>query len=342
MKKMSKVLAILLSVVVFASAFAIAPSAISASSSAKEMLNYYENSIISTSAKEDVIKSKNHFEMSYVPDFSGLTTADKIATIEADGWEGFEDGYEDVYDEDLYFYGDAYKDYYYEGRSQFIDFFSIKRDIRNYDLTYKSAKLSTSKNGDVTITLVYTENFDGDINTLTYTAKIAKSGYIKSYSLKQYAEYTYISAFGDTYTVTDTLVDEYVFEYKKVDVKGIELSANYVELGKDEVVYITPEILPENATFKGVYAGSNDYEVADCWVEEDGSISIWATGRGSTTIEVYTYDGEFIAECEVVVNYSFWDMIVEFFENLFSFFFYGPDDYYGDEIYIEDEYYEYY
>ena len=315
MKKISKLLAILMAVVVFASAFAIAPSAISSTSSAKDILRFYENAIIYTSSKEDVIKAVNKTTISSVADFSSLTAADKKATIEEYAWEDYTD--ESTYE--MYFYGDANKDMYIDGRSEFVDFFSINRDIKNYGLTFKSAKLSEAKNGDKNLTFVCTEDLgDGDVNTLTYTAKIAKGGYIKSYTLKQAGKYEYESAHGKTFTSTDTIVDSYSFVYKKVDVESIELSETFVELGKNAEYIITPIILPENATYKGVYVESNNYDVADAYADENGNVVITAYGGGSTTIEVYTYDGDFIAECEVVVHVSFFQMIIDFFTNLFE------------------------
>ncbi|MBE6783172.1 MAG: hypothetical protein E7536_04100 [Ruminococcaceae bacterium] len=317
MKKMTKIMAVLLSVVVFASVFAIVPSAISSTSSARDMLRFYEQSNIDTSAKEDVIKAENYATYEVVADFSSLTADDVKATIDEYEWEDFY--LEEEYD--YYFYGDAYKDYYVDGRSEFVDFFSINRDIKRWDLTYKSAKLSESRNGDKTFTFVCVEDLgDGDTNTLTYTAVIAKNGYIKSYTLKQVSKIAFESAFGKTFTVTDTIVDTYKFVYKTVNATGIELSANYVELKKDEEVYITPYVSPDNATYKGVYAFSNDCDVADVYVDGDGDVCIYATGRGSTIVEVYSYDGDFLAECEVVVTYTFWDMIVAFFERIFSIF----------------------
>ncbi len=315
MKKISKFLAILMAVAVFASVFAIAPSAISSTSSAKDILRFYENAIIYTSSKEDVIKAVNKTTISSVADFSSLTAEDKKATIEEYGWEDYTD--ESTYD--MYFYGDAYEEYYVSGRSEFIDYFSINRDIRNWDLTFKSAKLSEASNGDKNLTFVCTEDLgDGDVNTLTYTAKIAKGGYIKSYTLKQSAKYEYESAHGKTFTSTDAIIDSYSFIYKKVDVEGIELSETYVELGKNEEYVIVPMITPDNATYKGVYVDSSDYDVADAYVDEDGNIIITGYSGGSATVSVYTYDGDILAECEVVVNASFFQMIIDFFRNLFE------------------------
>lgn len=315
MKKISKVLAILMSVVVFASVFAIAPSAISSTSSAKDILRFYENAIIYTSSKEDVIKAVNTTTISSVADFSSLTAEDKKATIEEYGWEDYTD--ESTYD--MYFYGDANKDFYVDGRSEFIDYFSINRDIRRWDLTFKSAKLTEAQNGDKNLTFVCTEDLgDGEVNTLTYTAKIAKGGYIKSYALKQASKYTFDSAHGKTFTSTDLVVDSYSFVYKKVDVQDIELSETYVEMSKGEEYAIVPMVTPDNATYKGVYVESSNWEVADAYVDDDGNVIISAYAGGNAIISVYTYDGDLLAECEVNVTASFFQMIIDFFVNLFN------------------------
>lgn len=315
MKKISKFLAILMAVVVFASVFAIVPSAISSTSSAKDILRFYENAVIYTSSKEDVIKAVNKTTITSAADFSSLTAEDKKATIEELGWEDYTD--ESTYD--FYFYGDSNEDYYVDGRSEFVDFFSINRDIKRWCLTFKSAKLSEAKNGDKNLTFVCTEDLgDGDVNTLTYTAKIAKGGYIKSYTLKQASKYTWESAYGKEFTSTDTIVDTYSFVYKKVDVQDIELSETYVEMAKGESYVIGPTVAPDNATYKGVYVESSDYDVADAYVDEDGNVIIDAYSGGTAIINVYTYDGDFLAECEVVVTASFLQMIIDFFTNLFN------------------------
>lgn len=315
MKKTFKILALFLAVIVMMSSFGIMASAISSSSSAKEILDFYESKIISLSAKEDVIKAVNEYTLSSEPDVSGLTSADAKATKELYS-------YNETDEIPIYFFGDSNREEYVEGRSQFIDFFSIKRDIKRYDLVYKNAKYSKDKNGVSTVTLVYLEQFDDGETVCTYTAKFDKNGYILYYRLKQVSEYESESVRGKNITISEVVDDIYTFNYKQTGVKSVELSEDSVELKAGEEVVITAIVKPENATFKGVYAETDDFEIADCYVEDDGEIHITGEKAGKTTIRVYTYDGDISAECEVVVkSASFFDKIIEFFRSIFAFFF---------------------
>lgn len=315
MKKTFKFLALFLAVIVMMSSFGIMASAISSSSSMKEILNFYESQIISLSAKESVIKAVNEYTLSSEPDVSGLTSADANATKELYS-------YEETGEAPIYFFGDSNREEYVDGRSQLIDFFSIKRDIKRYDLVSKNAKYSKDKNGVSTVTLVYLEQFDDGETVCTYTAKFDKNGYILYYRLKQVSEYEAESVRGKNITISEIVDDIYTFNYKQTGVKSMELSEDSVELKAGEEVVITAIVKPENATFKGVYAETDDFEIADCYVEDDGEIHIIGEKSGKTTIRVYTYDGDISAECEVVVkSASFFDKIIEFFRSLFAFFF---------------------
>lgn len=315
MKKTFKFLALFLAVIVMMSSFGIMASAISSSSSMKEILNFYESQIISLSAKESVIKAVNEYTLSSEPDVSGLTSADANATKELYS-------YEETGEAPIYFFGDSNREEYVDGRSQFIDFFSIKRDIKRYDLVSKNAKYSKDKNGVSTVTLVYLEQFDDGETVCTYTAKFDKNGYILYYRLKQVSEYEAESVRGKNITISEIVDDIYTFNYKQTGVKSMALSEDSVELKAGEEVVITAIVKPENATFKGVYAETDDFEIADCYVEDDGEIHIIGEKSGKTTIRVYTYDGAISAECEVVVkSASFFDKIIEFFRSLFAFFF---------------------
>lgn len=318
MKKMSKFLAVLMSVMVFASVFAIVPSAISSTSSAKDILRYYEQCNIDLSAKEDIIKAENTTELSVVPDYSSLSAKDKEETLEMYG----ELAFEDVTTYNLYFYCDAFEDYYVDGRSEFIDYFSVNRDIKNWGLKFKSAKYSQAKNGDSTVTFVCTEDYEnGDVNTLTYTAKFNKNGYILSYALKQVAVSTYESAQGKNFKVTETVVDSYKFVYNKIGVTGIELPETYIELEVDEEYLLEAVVSPSNASFKDFYISDYDADVVD-YYEENGKIYLFGVGSGTTTVQVCTYDGDFVAELEVkVTGGSFFDRIIAFFANLFELLF---------------------
>ena len=321
MKKTTKILAVILAMITLMSFFSIMSGAINSKSSAKELLDYYEDCIIKTSAKEDIIKSRNFYKDQYTPDFSSLKGEDledtKVYFEEESPYNTF--WYEMEYD--AYFYGDAYgKDY--DGRSEFIDYFSIKRDIRNFNLKFKKSEYSKEKNGDVNIvfTYIYPDYYTDEEShdaVLTYNIVISKDGYLKSYSEKTVTEFYEYSVNGNSYKITWKMLDIYKFSYKKVAVKDIKLSEEKIVLKKDEYMDVTPIIKPSDATFKDVYIYI-DYEVADYYIYSDGTIEVSAMGPGETVMEVYTYDGDLCATCEVVVEYTFFERIGYFFETLFE------------------------
>ncbi|MBE6783173.1 MAG: hypothetical protein E7536_04105 [Ruminococcaceae bacterium] len=318
MRKISKVLAILLCVVVFTSVFTIASSAISSSSSARDILRYYEQCNIDTSAKEDVIKVRAQGTESITGDFSGLTSADRQFTMDMLEWE---DSY-DEWDEDHFVYGDAYPEHYVNGRSMFVDVFSVNRDIKRDGLTYKGAKYSVDKNGNEVMTFDAVLPFEsGNMIYLTYTVTLDANGYIQTYKLRQYSDLRYESFLNnDTFTVTKIIDETFTFEYKEIDVESVRLSRSKVTVGVGKESSVRPVITPNNATFKDVYAISDDRDIATCYVD-NGKIYIEGIREGSTTIEVYTYDGDLLAECEVVVGRTFMDSFGEFFISLFDLLF---------------------
>ena len=290
MKKITKTLALLLSAVVLMSSFSILAGAVSAKSSAKELLDYYENCIITTSAKEDIIKADETYKVRSTADYSSLKGKDLAETKEENELFGYGDGEwsEEKFTE--FYRGDAYKDYYWEGRSEFIDFFSIKRDIRRSDLKFKSVKYSKADNGDIKLVFVYTSTFDGGTpSTWTYTLNIGKNNYVKSYSVNRCETFVEYSVQGNAYNVKNETTDVFKFTYSKVDVNAIEISEKEVVLSKDEerVIYVT--LKPDNATFKDFYVEWSETgdDIADAEVYEDGSILIYATGgAGKTSFDV--------------------------------------------------------
>ena len=344
MKKTTKILAVILAMITLMSSFSIMSGAINSKSSAKELLNYYEDCLIKTSAKEDIIQGKYIWKTKETADYSPLKGKDLEETkAENEIWNSFTGEWvEDTYNK--YYHGDAYKEYYWEGRSEFIDFFSIKRDIRRYGLEFKSAKYSKAKNGDVTLEFVYLSGYEDVDITRTYTVKIDKNNYVKSYSIKRFENNTYPSVEGTRYPVTYESVDTYSFVYNKVKVKDIELSENRIVLGKDEECYITATVKPDNATYKGVYTSDDiDTYVANCGVFDEGVIQVWANGEGETSFEVYAYGGEAIATVEVVVEYTIFERVAELFENLYYdiyWFFYDLFIGFEDDVIIEEEIYE--
>jgi len=324
MKKITKILALFMTAIVLMSSFSIMSGAISSKSSAKELLDYYENCIITTSAKEDVVKANEVYKVRSTANYSSLQGEDLEATKEENETFGYGDG---TWQEDKFteiYYCDPYEDYYWEGRSEFVDFFSIKTDIRRSELKFKSVKYSKADNGDVTLVFVYTSTFDGGTpSTWTYTLKIGKNNYLKSYSINRYETFVEYSIGGTPYTVKHETVDSFNFIYNKVDVKAIELSENDIVIGKDEERIITVAVKPDNATFKDFYINwdETEYDVADCEVLEDGTILVYATGKGKTSFDVCSYTGDVVETVNVTVKYTFAELVKEFFENIWEEFF---------------------
>ncbi len=358
MKKTTKLLAVILALITLMSSFSIMSGAISSTSSAKELLDYYENCIITTSAKEDIIKADTAYKSRDIADYSALKGEDLEATKkDNEDWEiytGKWDGYTGV----QYFHGDAYEDWYFDGRSEFIDYFSIKRDIRRYELKFRSAKYSKADNGDVTLTFNYLYGYDTeDVETIRYTAVINGNGYLKSFNKKTVGDFTVESVEFNPYTVKYEAVDTYNFVYNKVDAEAIEVPEKTIVLGKDEEYKLDVTIKPHNATFKDAYidAENSDWDVADWYEDEKGAFYIYAVGPGKTTFDICTYSGDVVETVEVIVEFTFFERITHFFTNLrneitwffegifdeitwfFEDLFYTED--YEDEFY-EDEYYE--
>ena len=80
MKKTTKFLAVVLAMITMLSSFSIMSSAISSKSTAKELLDYYEDCIIKISAKEDIIKAESTYKTKEIADYSTLKGEDLEAT----------------------------------------------------------------------------------------------------------------------------------------------------------------------------------------------------------------------------------------------------------------------
>jgi len=92
MKKITKILALFMTAIVLMSSFSIMSGAISSKSSAKELLDYYENCIITTSAKEDVVKANEVYKVRSTANYSSLQGEDLEATKEENETFGYGDG----------------------------------------------------------------------------------------------------------------------------------------------------------------------------------------------------------------------------------------------------------
>lgn len=322
MKKLTKALALFLTLVVLISSFSIMSGAISSKSTAKELLDYYEDCIITTSAKEDAVRANETYKIRSTADYSGLKGKDLEETkAQNELLMGYGNGKWEEENWTEYYYGDVYEEFYWEGRSDFIDTFSIKRDIRRSNLKFKSAKYSKAENGDVTLTFVYLSEVNECTSTWTYTIKINKNNYVKSYSLNKSEIYTEYSFNRNPYPVKHESVDVYSFTYSKVDVKSIELSEKKVVLGKDDECIITAVVKPDNATFKDLYIGRDtDYNIAHAYINENGEISVSALDSGKTSFDVCAYTGEVVETVEVVVEYTFMDFIEIYLEKIYQLF----------------------
>lgn len=62
MKKTTKIFSIISAVIVLMSSFSVMSGAINGKSSAKELLDYYEDCIIKTSAKEDAVRASETYK----------------------------------------------------------------------------------------------------------------------------------------------------------------------------------------------------------------------------------------------------------------------------------------
>ena len=321
MKKISKILSVFLVVLMMFSVCSMMAGAVSASSTKEEMLNYYEN-CLTTTAKKGLIQVNNTWKYKVTGDYSGLSASDAKKTREFD--ESLFGTDWNVEETTAYYYGTSDKNEYIEGQPDTVYMFSVKRRIKEFGFTFKSASLKTADNGDVTITFNLTEKWDGGSNTITITTKTSKGGLLKSFTMKQDMKYKNTSLAGAEYPMTEVTSDSYTVTYKKVAVDSVSLSDTAVTLGYGETYDISVIVKPDNATYQGVYCyvpgEDTDNAVVGYVVNDDGTITLTGLKNGTTTLEVYSFDGAKLAECEVTVNVSFFQMIINFFRSIIDFF----------------------
>ena len=315
MKKVSKLLALFLAVIVMMSSFSIMPSAISSSSSKEEILAYYEKCLRKISEKEDFVKAEYTHKETSVLYSEGLSEKEQKELSDLYN-------YERKTERNRYFHGDAYEEYFVNGRSEFTNYFSINRSIQNGSLIFKKATYKSASNGEATVTLVC-EKSDYIPPQYTYTVKIDKNGYIKSLTLKVDAalEFESVPPTIEGFLVKQTVVDTYKFVYRKVAVTGIGLPKTHIRLAKDKEYALEPIIYPLTATYQDFYVEVIDTDIVNSDYDENGNPYIYGVGLGTTTVKLYTYDGEYMAELEVTVtDGSFFDAIIDFFRSIFEFF----------------------
>lgn len=328
MKNIKKLLALFLAVVTIFTVFGISASAVSSSSTAKEMLNYYENCLKTTSAK-GTIKVNNNWKYKLSADYSTLSEKDRTETEKIDAGIFDDTWYEENFS--FYYLGDSDSESVAGVDTDTITVFSIKNYMSNFDaMKLKSAKLTTASNGDNTIVFNLTENSaDGSSVKMTITTVTSKKGLLKSYTAKGETKFYNTSAQGKNYLVTESTVDVFKITYKKVSVKSISLSDTEVTLGFNESYDITVTVTPENATFKDVYCVIEGYDIDNFEddvpvyyaVNDDGTITLTAANHGTCVLEVYSYDGDKLATCDVTVKYNFFQRILAAFIEFFGMVF---------------------
>ena len=83
-----------------------------------------------------------------------------------------------------------------------------------------------------------------------------------------------------------------------VPVTGVTLSQTEVYIGDSEIIYLTANVLPSNATNKAVTWSSDASSIAS--VDNNGRVT--GVSRGNTIIRVTTQDGNKTAQCHVTVT----------------------------------------
>ena len=85
-----------------------------------------------------------------------------------------------------------------------------------------------------------------------------------------------------------------------VAVESVELNEHYLTLRVGEETPLIAFVYPSDATDQSVAWESDDQSVAAA-LSRDGFCDVYANGAGSTIVRVKTYDGGYIAECQVKV-----------------------------------------
>ncbi len=200
MKKLTKILAVLLSVIVCLSAFSIMPYAAAKrpgpKSTEKELIAYHEERVEALLKENGEFKAENEWSISSVVDTSKLPSGVDAKKAQK------EYNYSESGDSTIYF----------NNEDVVKGTFSIADDKETFGLKYKSMKVSQS--GDnVTVTLVYTETWGEGKTTDTYTIVYDAIGNILSYRLNQKSTYPE-SYQGKTITINEEVDDLYTFTYK--------------------------------------------------------------------------------------------------------------------------------
>lgn len=199
MKKITKILAVVLSVIVCMSAFAVMPSAAAkrpnAKSNLQEVLNYHEERVAALLSENGDFKGANEWFVSLKVDTSKLPAGIDAKKVQK-----------------AYDYSESDKSTVYFTSEDVVNgTFSIKEDIETFGLKYKSMKV-TQSGEDTTVVLVYTETWATGKTTDTYTVVYDAVGNITFYNLNQKSTYTDTYE-GKTITINEEVDDSYSFTY---------------------------------------------------------------------------------------------------------------------------------
>ncbi|MBR3588086.1 MAG: Ig domain-containing protein [Clostridia bacterium] len=321
MKKANKILSVFLVAIMMFSVCSMMAGAVSTSSTKEEMLSYYE-SCLTTTAKKGLIKVDNTWKFKIAADYSGLSASDAKKTKEFNE-ELFGTDW-NVEETTSYLYGTSDKSEYVDGQPDTVWMFSVKRRIKEFGFTFKSASLKKADNGDITITFKLADTWEDGKNDITITTKTSKGGLLKSFVMKQESNYKDKSQAGVKYPITESASDAYTITYKKVNVESVSLSESAVTLGYGETYDISVTVKPSNATYKDFYCyipgEETEDAVASYVINDNGTITLTGVKGGTAILEVYSFDGAKVAECEVTVNISFFQSIINFFRSIIDFF----------------------
>ncbi len=200
MKKITKILAVILSVIVCLSAFSIMPFAAAkrpnAKSSEKELLAYHEERVNELINNGD-FKAENDWSLNLEVDTKKLPAGVDAKKVQKE-----------------YNYSEGDKStVYFNDKDVVRGTFSIADDKETFGLKYKSMKVSQSGE-DTTVVLVYTETWGTTGKTTdTYTIVYDAVGNIVSYNLNQKSTYTDTYE-GKTITLNEEVNDSYTFTYE--------------------------------------------------------------------------------------------------------------------------------
>lgn len=197
---------------------------------------------------------------------------------------------------------------------------------------YKIENASYKKNKDGTQNVSFQIVIGDSISE--YSAVINKNKCAQHIECSNVYNDIVYSHYGKEIPVKSYVSEKCDIVHNEVSAKTLELEKTEIKLGYKDVAKIKYTITPTNVTFEDVgceleycyheATGSypDPYNVVDIdeLNGEDGTITIKALGEGAAYVNVYTYSGNSWETITVTVEYSFFDRIQIFFEDLFADF----------------------